>query len=56
MDDFGKLFSIIESVAKWFPEKSGFKAGRESSTELYDVYKVINNVEQLQNAFEKIPI
>lgn len=42
MDDYGKLFSIIEGVAKWFPELSGFKAGRDTSVELYNIYKVFN--------------
>lgn len=44
MDDYGKLFSIIEQVAKWFPELSGFNAGRKSSMELYDVYKVFSKM------------
>lgn len=42
MDDYGKLFSIIENVAKWFPKLSGFTAGRESSVQLFDIYKVFN--------------
>lgn len=53
MDDYGKLFSIIESVAKWFPELSGYRAGRESSVELYDVYKVLN-IKIVINIFKRI--
>lgn len=40
-DDYGKLYSIIPNVSKMFPEWSGYKAGRESSVVLYNIFKVI---------------
>lgn len=51
MDDYGKLFSIIESFAKWFPELSGYKAGRDSSMELYNIYKVFKSARVIAFSF-----
>lgn len=38
-DEYGKLYSAIPAVAKLFPEKSDFNAGRRASTRLFEIFK-----------------
>lgn len=38
-DEYGKLYSAIPAVAKLFPEKSDFNAGRRVSIRLFEIFK-----------------
>lgn len=38
-DEYGKLYSVIPVVAKLFPEKSDFNAGRRVSIRLFEIFK-----------------
>lgn len=40
-DNYGKLYSVIPNLAKWFPQMSDYNAGREAAIELYKFFKVI---------------
>lgn len=44
IDGFGKMYSIIPSLSKYFAVQSDFKPGRESSLILFDIFKVWKNV------------
>lgn len=39
-DNYGKLYSMIPSVAKWFPNWSDYKPTRDASIDLYNFFKV----------------
>lgn len=39
-DGYGKLFSIVPFISKWFPQLSGYYACRKSSLALYEFSKV----------------
>lgn len=39
-DNYGKLYSIIPSIAKWFPNMSDYKPTRDASIDLYNFFKV----------------
>lgn len=41
-DNFGRLFSIIEWVAKLFPKTSEYEDIEKSSMKLYSFFKVIS--------------
>lgn len=38
-DEYGKLYSAIPAVAKLFPEKSDFNAGRRASIRLFQIFQ-----------------
>lgn len=38
-DDYGKLFSVWEPIAKLFPDASDYKAIKEASTKLHDFFR-----------------
>lgn len=38
-DEYGKLYSVIPAVAKLFPEKSDYAAGRRASVRLFEIFK-----------------
>lgn len=40
-DDYGKMYSLIPSIAKWFPETSDYNAARNASIGLYTIFKDI---------------
>lgn len=40
-DNYGKLFSVLPTVAKLFPEMSDYKPVRDASKRLYKFYAVI---------------
>lgn len=38
-DLYGKMYSILPSLTKWFPKQSGFEEARFASTKLYAYFK-----------------
>lgn len=48
-ETFGRMFSLMPSLASLFPNQSGFKYTREASMALYNYFKVITNNLHLQN-------
>lgn len=41
-ETFGRMFSLIPSLATLFPEQSAYKGSRDSSMDLYNFFKVID--------------
>lgn len=46
-DEWGKMFSIVPSVAKLFPEKSDYQPARDLSIYLYTFFKVFFSVNRM---------
>lgn len=49
-DEWGKLFSIVPSVAKLFPEKSNYQPARDLSLYLYTFFKVFFSVNRIPHS------